>query len=169
MCGYQGELVGTDISPGMIARVLARECYNHAYVANANDSLLNDSMSSDVAVEDLFDIVLCTGAMELLDQPRALASMANALKPGGELWVSFQYSDEGEESHVTGAFIAEPTSHQNISGISKAKAQQQLANAGFDAIVTSEVYRDAFYTPSPEQNGTLLPVPYLFVVAKKCP
>mmetsp|Transcript_7935 Transcript_7935/g.12153 ORF Transcript_7935/g.12153 Transcript_7935/m.12153 type:complete len:677 (+) Transcript_7935:62-2092(+) len=157
MLGYKGMLVGNDISSGMIARALSRACYDQVYVANANEGLLVVKETPSL----LFDVVICTGAMELLDQPRALKHMADILKSGGEIWVSFQHDTSSTEDSVEN-----PTSHQNIRGLRKEEVNPQMMNAGFD-IVSMETCSDAFFTPSPAQDGSLLPVPYLFVVGKK--
>ncbi|CAB9503892.1 acetyltransferase [Seminavis robusta] len=153
LCGFEGELVGTDISQGMVQRVMERGCYDHAYVANANESL---ACSDDGRDGVLYDAVICTGAMELLDQCKVLADLARMTKPCGEVWVSFQQYT-----------LENPTEHQNVRGTSEADALNLLKQAGFDDIVSMERCRDAFYTPSPSQDGSLLPVPYLFLVARK--
>lgn len=153
LCGFQGMIVGNDVSPGMIARVMERGCYNQAFVANANHCIIDKD-------DTKFDVVICTGAMELLDQAAALCNISSAMKTGGEAWLSFQH--ESVEAGVQ----KDSTRHQNISGITKAKVEQLLTEAGLHA-VAMELCPDAFYTPSPDQDGSLCPVPYIFVVARK--
>lgn len=172
LCGYKGELVGTDISSGMVRRVKERGCYNHAYVSDANQSL-SDSIDAatascalataalgvDTNIVDRqkpYDVVICTGAMELLDHQTVLAHISKMTKPGGELWASFQL-EMGQDN---------PTQHQNVQGVTRDQALSVLRLAGFRER-SVEACSDAFYTPSPARDGTLLAVPYLFVVAKK--
>uniref|UniRef100_A0A7S3DY70 N-acetyltransferase domain-containing protein n=1 Tax=Entomoneis paludosa TaxID=265537 RepID=A0A7S3DY70_9STRA len=172
LCGYEGELVGTDISPGMVDRVLYRGCYDKAFVLNANRGAGGlDSSSSDdeehkydhhdqqEVMSGRFDTLLCTGAMELLDHEIVLRLFNDFLREGGELWVSFQH-DESPESR------SGPTEHQNVRGIPRAEAISKLQEAGF-RVDTIELCEDTFYTPSPDLNGKLLPVPYLFIVGTK--
>lgn len=194
LCGFKGELVGSDISSGMVRRVKERGCYNHAYVWDANQSsdrtnaanvttasvgeedtevIKNLSEAGDalesifspaqvdvdanlVARQKPYDVVICTGAMELLDHQTVLVQISKMTRPGGELWVSFQL-DVGEES---------PTQHQNVQGVTRNRAIGALREAGFHER-SVEACSDAFYTPSPARDGSLLAVPYLFVVATK--
>lgn len=150
LCGYQGTLVGLDISPGMIARVLHRGCYDDVIVANANGTFSFDAP---------FDVVICTGAMELLNHRATLIEISKVTRTGGQLWVSFQAESIGPLN---------PTEHQGVQGVSEQTVTETLVKAGFE-IVVIERCPDAFYTPSPDQNGDLLAVPYFFVVARKRP
>jgi predicted TPR repeat methyltransferase len=75
--------VGTDISPGMVRRVMERGCDNYAYVANANESLAPTSKERSA---NLYDLVTCTGAMELLDQARVLTNLAKITNASGEIF-----------------------------------------------------------------------------------
>ena len=176
LCGYQGHLVGTDISAGMIERTMERGCYDQAFVANANQPFLVDTPSLKANDDDdkLFDVVICTGAMELLNQRQVLQNAASVLKgnpheessvaqQGGQLWVSFQLVDSCSSDPSNGN---SSTAHQNVHGIAEQEAMKLLDETGFD-VMTKEVVPDAFYTPSPMQDGSLLPVPYLFVLAQK--
>ena len=97
--------------------------------------------------------------MELLQINAALKHMKRVLKPTGELWLSFQW--DGEQD-------CQPTAHQNVFGSSKAVVEKILGDSDLQAL-TIEECRCAFYTPSSNQDGTLMAVPYLFVVAKAKP
>jgi len=150
LCGFQGRITGTDISPGMLDQASTRGCYDELLAADSNDGL------AEIASESV-DLVVCTGAMELLDHKRALGAFARVLKPGGVLWVSFQ-------DQVTPC----PTLHQNVHGITVQKARVELEEAGFHAPPAAMARcEDAFYTPHPAQDGSSLPVPYtLWTVPK---
>ena len=154
MCGFRGELIGTDISSGMVRRVIERGCYSRAYVADANQSLSCHLDRKDS--QQLYDIVIVTGAMELLNHQRVLSQIAKMTRPGAELWLSFQHEMDKQS----------PTQHQNVQGITKECALDLVRKAGFCETIV-EACPDAFYTPSPAQDGTLLAVPYLFILAKK--
>lgn len=173
LCGYRGRLVGTDISPEMVRRVLTRKCYDQAFVCNLNDLKALDALPTETAEEaadkggktadadcHLFDVVICTGAMELLDHSVALKNMSMALVDQGEIWLSFQHSETVEDDEKQN-----PTQHQNVHGVTKKYAEILLHEAGFDVVSIQEC-PNAFYTPSPK-TGELLPVPYIFVVAQK--
>lgn len=149
LCGFEGRVVGCDISQGMVRRTLARGAYDDAVVANANDGLPWLDSSADV--------VICTGAMELLNQPVVLKEASRVLNPTGELWVSFQWDRENGDN---------PTAHQHVSGRTVHAVESELHRAGFE-VVSLDKCEQAFLTPSPLKNGELLPVPYLFIVATR--
>jgi len=148
LCDFGGEIVGLDVSPGMVQRTLARGAYDKAFVCDANKGLLLPAAYAD--------ILICTGAMELLQHQVVLPEFHRVLKPGGQLWVSFQWAEAGQEN---------PTKHQNICGCSVDMITRSLAAAGFE-IEQLDRCECAFQTPSPKQDGTLLRVPYVFVIAQ---
>jgi len=157
LCGFEGHMSGTDLSVGMLARARERRVYNRLFLADANAGL--------AAVEsESLDLVLCVGALELLDHAICLPEFARVLKPKGELWASFQWEDAVDES---GAAIASPTRHQNVAGVTLSELAAKLEMSGFD-FDTAHVEKShcAFYTPSPAQDGSSLPVPYLYVKAR---
>lgn len=159
LSGFRGHITGTDISPGMCEQAQARGCYDHVFVADVNiDGLANIATGS-------MDLVVCTGAMELLDHVRVLGEFARVLHPGGSLWVSFQW--EGVQDEATAEELPCPTVHQNVRGVRVEDALYKLAEAGFSVCKDHgiEKCREAFHTPSPAQDGSLLPVPYIFFVA----
>jgi len=157
LCGYQGHLAGTDISEGMITQARKRGAHNLLFVANANEGL-PEILSSSI------DLVLCTGALELLDHEAVLSAFSRILRVGGQAWISFQL----EKDPVAAAEISErhPTAHQNVRGLTRNEIEEKLAAA---RLVTDEAEccEEAFYTPSPDQDGSLLPVPYLFLTVHK--
>jgi len=154
LSGFAGHLSGTDLSAGMLARSSERRVYDHLFVANANEGLTSVPRAS-------LDLVLCVGAMEILDHAAVLPEFARILKPGGRLWATFQWEGAVNE---TGAAIPSPTAHQNVSGVTIEQLTAELEAAGFDAEGASiEKTPCAFYTPSPRQDGSVLPVPYLYV------
>ena len=155
LCGWQGIFTGTDISPAMVQRAKERGACDDMFVCNMNDGLSQ--------IEDgSYHTVICTGALELMDHGKALPEFCRVLSEGGMLWASFQLDD----SSLTGGLS--PTEHQNVKGISREEAICRLESSGFRVIEDrSEVCLDAFYTPSSKQDGSMLPVPYFFVVAEK--
>jgi len=152
LSGYQGHISGTDISPGMVERSRQRGAYDELRVDNANEGHLSFASNS-------MDLILCMGAMELLDHKAVLDSFRRILKTGAQLWVSFQLEDEHHASEQ------HPTAHQNVFGITRDEITGRLTASGF-LVEDMEQCDDAFYTPSPEKDGSLLPVPYIFVSAR---
>jgi len=146
ICGFRGVLSGFDISPGMLGVARRRRCYDYLQTADANRGF---SFPRGTA-----DVILCSGAMELLEVGPVINEFARLLKKGGELWVSFQ-ADTGEGNSSS-------TSHQNVEGITREELERVLEMSNFD-LVLIELCPDAFWTPSPLLDGTLLPVPYYFV------
>lgn len=146
LCGCQAHLVGADISPGMIQQAERRKVFDRLIVSDANKPL---PFGAEYA-----DLIVCTGAMELLDRKVALAEFARILKPDGGLWVSFQWLGP------RGCDAA--TAHQSVVGITEEQAIADLAAAGF-RVEDIERCTSAFFTPTPSKDETLTPVPYLFV------
>jgi predicted TPR repeat methyltransferase len=149
MLGYAGVLWGCDISPKMLEKAAARDCFDDLFVADANHGL--------AVFDSSIDVILLTGATEILDVPAVIGHCAAALKAGGQLWVSFQW-DNGTN----------PTGHQNVSGMKQDEAVDVLGKSGF-SVVDIQQCKDAFVTPKPSETGevVLVPVPYLFVRALK--
>jgi len=155
LCSFEGRMLGTDISPGMLSLARERRVYDRLFVANANEGLALDESS--------IDLVVCVGAMELLEHRPVLAEFARILRPPGQLWASFQWEDAIDEDGVP---VPSPTAHQNVVGVTLPQLMAELEEAGFDAkAATIEKSACAFYTPSPKQDGSLLAVPYLYVTA----
>ena len=153
LCRYTGSFVGVDISPTMIEYARKRQVYQETHVIDVNKGLpFSDGQ---------FDLVICTGALELLDQDVVLAHFSRVLGKEGRLWASFQA--ENPEWYKDGTI--HPTAHQNVYGITYDKMLEKLSSAGFD-VVEYQLNRNAFCTPSPSKDGSLLPVPYHFVHAK---
>ena len=149
--------MGIDISEGMVARARNREVYDEARAVNIHDGL------GQVVPKGSMDVVICTGAMELLDHSFVLDEFATVLAPKGRLWVSMQWEGAIDEE---GKPMSNPTRHQNVFGTTREKAGLELATAGF-RIVSIEECPSAYRTPSPTGDGELLPVPYLFIEAEK--
>jgi len=154
LCGFTGQMIGSDISHGMLTQARQRRVYDRLLEADANRGLGLRSAS--------VDLVVCMGAMELLDHG-VLREFARILRPRGELWASFQWEGGVGED---GQAIPNPTEHQNVCGVTLPQLTNELQAAGFD-VSTARIERSAcaFYTPSPKQDGSLLPVPYLYVTA----
>lgn len=162
LCGFRGQLLGLDISSGMIEQAHRRGAHDALAVADANLGL-------PAVATDSIDLVLCTGALELLDHSVVLPTFARILKAGGHAWLSFQLEGADATGSANGpASRRHPTAHQNVYGATRAEITAKLTQAGF-AVEESEQCDDAFHTPSPDQDGSLLPVPYLFVVARRLP
>jgi predicted TPR repeat methyltransferase len=157
LCGFQGHLAGTDISEGMVKQARQRGAHNLLFVANANEGLREIESSS-------IDLVLCTGALELLDHEAVLSAFSRILTVSGQAWLSFQL----EEDAMDGSEMSErhPTAHQNVRGLTRNEIEDKLAAVRL-VIDEAECCEEAFYTPSPDQDGSLLPVPYLFLTVQK--
>jgi len=156
LCGFVGRMIGTDISKGMLAQARERRVYEQVMVSNANEGLgfIEDASAN---------LVVCMGAMELLDHGTVLVEFARMLKPSGRLWASFQWEGATDES---GGAIPNPTEHQNVTGVTLRQLKGELEAAGFDlSTATIERCGAAFFTPAPKMDGSLLPVPYLYVDA----
>ncbi|KAJ3122625.1 hypothetical protein HK098_002711 [Nowakowskiella sp. JEL0407] len=130
MMGYEGYLSGCDISPNMLEKAADRDCYNELFVDDVNERIS--------ATRSSLDLIVCTGAMELLNIPKVLLLSYQALKPSAELWVSFQWND-GENN---------PTAHQNIIGLKESEANEALLDAGFE-VLSLKKCDNAFVTPQP--------------------
>jgi GNAT superfamily N-acetyltransferase/SAM-dependent methyltransferase len=153
LCGWSGHFTCSDISPGMVKRAKQRGACDDGFVCDVNQGMC------DVA-DGSYNVVICTGALELLDHAVVLPEFHRIIAPGGMLWASFQMEDPD------GA--APSTAHQNVKGISSHQAISRLEACGFRVRMDRcEACWDAFYTPSFQQDGSMLPVPYFFVVAEK--
>ncbi len=141
LLGFSGFAHGVDVSPKMVNEAQKRCVFNATSVANVNLGL-------PLAAER-FDLCICTGALELLDQLTVLREIRRVLRSGGRLWSSFQAESDA-------------TSHMNIRGKTKDEVLQVLHDAGF-SVVSFEFCADAFYTP---KMGKFVPVPYFFVNAE---
>jgi len=58
--------------------------------------------------------------------------------------------------------VRSSTAHQNVHGITEVTMRTELAAAGFK-VLGLDLCPAAFCTPSPLKDGSLLPVPYMFV------
>ena len=155
LCGWQGHFTCLDISPGMVQRAMQRKSCDHVEVCDVNCGLPILGNSS-------FHVVICTGALELLNHAVVLPEIYRVLAPGGMLWASFQVCHDATSTSPS------PTAHQNVTGISTDEARQRLESCGFEIQMDNcELCVDAFLTPSSSQDGSMLPVPYYFVVALK--
>ena len=143
---FNGVFTATDISPAMVAHATSVPG-----VFDGDSFVCDVNLGLPPALADSFELVLCLGAMELLNQSDVLRDFARVLKSRGHLWTSFQA--EGTA-----------TAHQNVFGISENAVRSHLEAAGFHEIVI-ELCKDAFYTPSALQDGSLVPVPYYFCTA----
>lgn len=143
LLGFPGFAHGVDVSPGMIKEARKRQVFDALTVANANAKLALPS--------ERFDLVILTGAMELLNPAVVLAEVRRVLLSTGQLWASFQADSE-----------LQPTSHQNIQGLTENEVKKLLSDTGFSSFEI-EFCKDAFYTP---KQGVMVPVPYYFVNAR---
>jgi ubiquinone/menaquinone biosynthesis C-methylase UbiE len=156
LCGMtDAYIIGTDISVGMLAQAKRRRVYDDTFVCNANTGFHNDLSESGC-----FDLVICMGAMELLDHEIVLAEISRLLRPGGKVWLSFQW-----ENPICWMNSQHPTAHQNVYGVSIEQCNAALDKAGL-VLINIDKCCDAFYTPSPKMDGSMNPVPYLFVEAE---
>ncbi|KAJ3338157.1 hypothetical protein HDU83_008295, partial [Entophlyctis luteolus] len=145
LMGYDGHMIGCDISRGMLNSAASRCCFDELFVTDANNGIPVPNGSVDV--------VVCTGAMELLEKwADVLKFCKNSLRANkmGELWVSFQERIEGGLN---------PTEHQNIVGLSQEEIEREFSHVGFE-VITMVRCASAFVTPV--DGGRLADIPYLF-------
>ena len=150
LLGYEGKLIGCDISKGMLTKAYSKGIYNNLFIQDMNNDL--------IFYDNYVDIIINLGSMELLDINKVLTSNYRILKNNGLLLVSFQW-DNGTN----------PTEHQNIKGIKENEAMELLGKTGF-IVEDIEKCQDAFLTPKPnneKMKSELMPVPYLFIRAHK--
>jgi ubiquinone/menaquinone biosynthesis C-methylase UbiE len=99
-----GEVVGIDIQPAMLARLQARA--QRAGVTNLR-AILGDATQPQVA-EGSFDVVfLCAALGEIPDRVAALAQCLRALKPGGVLSITEMFGDPHYQSRSVVKRLAE--------------------------------------------------------------
>ena len=148
LLGYEGKLIGCDISKGMLIKAYNRGIYDDLFIQDVNEGLL--------LFENSVDLIINVGSMELLNIPNVLKYCFYVLKKNGIFLLSFQW-DNGTN----------PTEHQNIKGIKENEAKDLLEKSGFK-IINIEKCDNAFYTPKPNNEiSELVPVPYLFIKAYK--
>ena len=148
LLGFEGKLIGCDISKGMLIKAYNRGIYDDLFIQDVNEGLL--------LFENSIDLIINVGSMELLNIPKVLKYCFNVLKQNGIFLLSFQW-DNGTNS----------TEHQNIKGIKENEAKELLEKNGFK-INNIEKCQNAFYTPKPNSEiCELIPVPYLFINAYK--
>ena len=156
LCGItEAHIIGTDISKGMLVQANRRYVYDTTFLGNANLGY-NDILSEN----QYFDLIICMGAMELLDHKVVISEIARLLKKGGKVWLSFQW-----ENPLLWKDSQHPTAHQNVYGVSIEECKALLEEVGLTIISIDKCF-DAFYTPSAKMDGSINPVPYLFVVAQ---
>ena len=157
LCGMtDAHIIGTDISVGMLTQAKRRCVYNDTFVCNANTGFNNY-----LPENGYFDLIICMGAMEILSHEVVLGEIARLLCPEGKVWLSFQF----EDPNFNLAQKQHPTAHQNVYGMSIEQCKVAIDKAGL-ILVSIDECSDAFYTPSPKMDGTMIPVPYLFVEAE---
>jgi ubiquinone/menaquinone biosynthesis C-methylase UbiE len=99
-----GEVVGIEIQPAMLARLQARA--QRAGVTNLR-AFLGDATQPQVA-EGSFDVVfLCAALGEIPARVAALAQCARALKPGGVLAITQMVGDPHYQSRTVVKRLAE--------------------------------------------------------------
>lgn len=145
-------LTGIDISKGMLQRALEKKVYNGIF-------LLDLEVEELPILDESVSVVTFCGATELFsDLNHILKEINRILVAEGQLWVTFQYDPQ------TGV---NPTGHQGITGMSIDAVKTLLTQYGF-SVIDVQIEPEAFFTPKKEDGvTTLLPVPYLFIQAKK--
>jgi predicted TPR repeat methyltransferase len=131
LCGpllrpYAGALIGVDLSPGMIARARARECYDH---------LQELEITRFLALHDAaFDVIASADTLCYFGDLRHLAKTARgALRNGGWIGFTVERGDDAADYRIQ----AHGRYHH-----SRAYVESVLAQAGFEAIhVTPAVLR----------------------------
>ncbi len=148
LLGFEGKLIGCDISKGMLIKAYNRGIYDDLFIQDVNEGLL--------LFDNSIDLIINVGSMELLNIPKVLKFCFSVLKKNGIFLLSFQW-DNGSNS----------TEHQNIKGIKENEAKDLLEKSGFK-IIDFEKCDNAFFTPKPnDEICELVPVPYLFIKAYK--
>lgn len=154
LCGLtNAHIIGTDISIGMIEQAKTRRIYNDTLVCDANAGFI------DYLPDANFDLIICTGALELLNHDIVIPEIKRLLLPGGKAWLSFQWE------YPKISVFEHPTAHQNVYGITIEECYNVLEKAGL-VVINIDKCHDAFYTPSGKMTGNMNPVPYLFVEAE---
>jgi predicted TPR repeat methyltransferase len=82
--GFSGTFVGVDFSSSMLERCRAKNLY-----AMLIEQDLNDGLGVDRSLR--FDLVTAIGVLEFVEDPAPLlVETREVLKPGGQLWVTFE-------------------------------------------------------------------------------
>jgi ubiquinone/menaquinone biosynthesis C-methylase UbiE len=141
--GLTGDITGVDISSNMVDKALRS--------GNYVDGIVHD-LDNDIAIPNtVFDLVVCTGATEMLKDPRRfLLEVYRVLKREGQAWISFQHADPEFDN---------PLAHQGMKQYEPEYLQKLFRECGF--LVRSEkILPAAYYMPDPSGNGKLRPVPF---------
>lgn len=99
-----GDVVGLDIQPGMIKRLMARAA--RAGLSNLT-TVVGDATQANFPPESFDVIYLCTVLGEIPDRGAALQQCRQALKPGGRLSITEIFPDPHYQSRATVQRLAE--------------------------------------------------------------
>jgi uncharacterized protein (TIGR00369 family) len=149
--GMTGPMTGIDLSPKMVELAQQRGNYSQTFV--------HDLEASVPCPDRSFDLITCTGALELVPNPTIfLRETARLLRDDrSEAWLTFQYRyDDGYN----------PCGHQNVRAYSRPEIEDMLSGAGLEAVFV-EVIDDCYRMPSPLMTGALLPVPFIALRVKR--
>ena len=141
--GTGGQVVGIDVSPGMLTRAQERM----ATRGLSNVTLREGRGESIPAEDDAFDVVLSSLVlMYVIDRAAAAREIARVLRPGGRLiatvWGAPEHCDIVLFQQTAGHFAGPPP----VAGVGPgaladpAPFLKQLAEAGINAHVETEVF-----------------------------
>jgi len=146
--GMKGNIVGLDISVGMLQRAFETECYSSVICHDLDNDLPFTSAK--------FDIVTCCGATEMLSNvDHFLAQLRRMLSDDGEAWITFQYKTDSPN----------PIAHQGMKEYSKSEIERMMTRNGFE-LLNFTVTQEAYFLPSPTDKSKLVAIPFAMVRAK---
>jgi ubiquinone/menaquinone biosynthesis C-methylase UbiE/acyl-coenzyme A thioesterase PaaI-like protein len=146
----KGNIMGLDISSGMIQKAMETKCYQQ---------LMVHDLDNDIPFEADFDLLTCCGATEMLQNiDHFLQQVRKVLKTNGEAWITFQYKDSTTSTN--------PIQHQGMRDYTVEEIYQFFERNGFQ-VIDHTIAPNAYYLPSPIQRGELVSIPFVMVRACK--
>jgi len=143
--GVTGRLTGVDLSSKMLEHALKTGHYNGGVFLRDLDAELDLGSSK-------FDMIVCTGATELLSNPsQFLKRVAQLMNQTSQFFVSFQHND-GKPN---------PIAYQGVKTFTVEEVHEILKSAGLRALSITPAPQ-AYLMPNAD-GSAILPVPFLLV------
>jgi len=142
-------MVGLDLSEGMIKKAKELEIYNKLFTHDLDKPITSLESGSQ------FDLITCFGVTEMLKDVDGvlLNEIQRLLKKDGQCWLSFQYNNGTNTA-----------AHQGMKNFTKDEIESILQKHNLK-IEKLEILDKAYLLPDPS-TGQFMPVPFCIVVCK---